>query len=407
MTAAPPACGAVAADVRFAAFRDDGVVRFRDRRLGGRRGRKPGGDLRAAHDVPEAARALALRLPRALRGRSRAPRRMRGAGRSAGCADRRRRAGSPQACHWRDAIAGVSIAGHRRGGAATSSAWNRCERSRSSCLARGSRAFGRWSADDRDPGGCRGARGQWRASPDAVARHPDSRRCRRGGGGKPRPMASPLGFIICRRRSRGSPSPPAPARRPAPNGTPRPTRTPLRSRDVARALSPLGRERPRLRLREGLRAPGEDGRDARGTRRALRSRLYPARPPMLPRERALGGEVQAALRALAARTQGISRDATTHDRPHDYIRDGAEIYRRSFAIIRREADLARFTPEEEQVAVRIIHACGMVEAAADIALLARRARRRARRCGPARRSSATPRWSRTASRAPACPPTTT
>jgi precorrin-8X/cobalt-precorrin-8 methylmutase len=52
---------------------------------------------------------------------------------------------------------------------------------------------------------------------------------------------------------------------------------------------------------------------------------------------------------------------------HDYIRDGADIYRRSFAIIRREADLARFTQEEERVAVRIIHACGMVEAAADIA----------------------------------------
>jgi precorrin-8X/cobalt-precorrin-8 methylmutase len=49
-----------------------------------------------------------------------------------------------------------------------------------------------------------------------------------------------------------------------------------------------------------------------------------------------------------------------------YVRDGAEIYRRSFAIIRREADLARFTAEEEPVAVRIIHACGMVEAAADI-----------------------------------------
>jgi precorrin-8X/cobalt-precorrin-8 methylmutase len=53
--------------------------------------------------------------------------------------------------------------------------------------------------------------------------------------------------------------------------------------------------------------------------------------------------------------------------PRDYIRDGAEIYRRSFAIIRSEADLARFTPEEERVAVRIIHACGIVEAAADIA----------------------------------------
>ncbi len=54
-------------------------------------------------------------------------------------------------------------------------------------------------------------------------------------------------------------------------------------------------------------------------------------------------------------------------RHHDYIRDGADIYRRSFAIIRREADLARFTVEEERVAVRIIHACGMVEAASDIA----------------------------------------
>ena len=52
---------------------------------------------------------------------------------------------------------------------------------------------------------------------------------------------------------------------------------------------------------------------------------------------------------------------------YDYIRDGAEIYRRSFAMIRAESDLARFTPEEETVAVRIIHACGIVEAAADIA----------------------------------------
>ena len=49
-----------------------------------------------------------------------------------------------------------------------------------------------------------------------------------------------------------------------------------------------------------------------------------------------------------------------------YIRDGAEIYKNSFAIIRREADLARFTVDEERVAVRIIHACGMVETAADI-----------------------------------------
>jgi precorrin-8X/cobalt-precorrin-8 methylmutase len=52
----------------------------------------------------------------------------------------------------------------------------------------------------------------------------------------------------------------------------------------------------------------------------------------------------------------------------DYIRDGAEIYRRSFATIRAESDLARFNPVEEQVVVRIIHACGMTEIARDIVL---------------------------------------
>ncbi len=49
-----------------------------------------------------------------------------------------------------------------------------------------------------------------------------------------------------------------------------------------------------------------------------------------------------------------------------YEKDGAAIYRRSFAIIRAEADLARFSPLEERVAVRVIHACGMVEAARDL-----------------------------------------
>ena len=54
--------------------------------------------------------------------------------------------------------------------------------------------------------------------------------------------------------------------------------------------------------------------------------------------------------------------------PRDYIRDGAEIYRRSFAIIRAEADLGRFDAVEERVAVRIIHACGMPEIARDVAM---------------------------------------
>jgi precorrin-8X/cobalt-precorrin-8 methylmutase len=54
--------------------------------------------------------------------------------------------------------------------------------------------------------------------------------------------------------------------------------------------------------------------------------------------------------------------------PRDYIRDGAEIYRRSFSIIRAEADLGRFDAVEERVAVRIIHACGMPEIARDVVM---------------------------------------
>ncbi len=50
----------------------------------------------------------------------------------------------------------------------------------------------------------------------------------------------------------------------------------------------------------------------------------------------------------------------------DYIRDGAAIYVQSFATIRREADLARFSHAEARVAVRVIHACGMVEIAREL-----------------------------------------
>ena len=46
-----------------------------------------------------------------------------------------------------------------------------------------------------------------------------------------------------------------------------------------------------------------------------------------------------------------------------YLRDGTVIYERSFAILRAEADLSRFSAEEAQVAIRMIHACGLVEAA--------------------------------------------
>jgi precorrin-8X/cobalt-precorrin-8 methylmutase len=52
--------------------------------------------------------------------------------------------------------------------------------------------------------------------------------------------------------------------------------------------------------------------------------------------------------------------------PHIYETDGAAIYHKSFAMIRGEADLARFGPGEERVAVRMIHASGMVELARHI-----------------------------------------
>ena len=54
----------------------------------------------------------------------------------------------------------------------------------------------------------------------------------------------------------------------------------------------------------------------------------------------------------------------------DYIREGAEIYRRSFSIIRSEADLSRFSGTAERVVVRMIHACGMTDLPKDVDLSA-------------------------------------
>jgi precorrin-8X/cobalt-precorrin-8 methylmutase len=50
----------------------------------------------------------------------------------------------------------------------------------------------------------------------------------------------------------------------------------------------------------------------------------------------------------------------------DYIRDGQEIYRQSFSIIRREARLDRIPADLEKLAVRVIHACGMVDIVDDL-----------------------------------------
>jgi precorrin-8X/cobalt-precorrin-8 methylmutase len=51
----------------------------------------------------------------------------------------------------------------------------------------------------------------------------------------------------------------------------------------------------------------------------------------------------------------------------EYVRDGAEIYRRSFAMIRAEADLSRLPGDVAQVVVRMIHSCGMTDLPRDVA----------------------------------------
>ncbi|MFG1477853.1 precorrin-8X methylmutase [Xanthobacter sp. V4C-4] len=52
----------------------------------------------------------------------------------------------------------------------------------------------------------------------------------------------------------------------------------------------------------------------------------------------------------------------------DYVKSGAEIYRRSFALIRAEADLSAWSGAAERVVVRMIHACGMTDLPADVAM---------------------------------------
>jgi precorrin-8X/cobalt-precorrin-8 methylmutase len=48
---------------------------------------------------------------------------------------------------------------------------------------------------------------------------------------------------------------------------------------------------------------------------------------------------------------------------HEYLRDGTAIYERSFAIIRAETDLSRFSDDEADIVVRMVHACGSTDSA--------------------------------------------
>lgn len=68
----------------------------------------------------------------------------------------------------------------------------------------------------------------------------------------------------------------------------------------------------------------------------------------------------------AAHTGG--RQVPSLNTRHAYIRDGAAIYERSFAIIRTESDLSRFSGTAERVVVRMIHACGMTDLPKDVAM---------------------------------------
>lgn len=54
---------------------------------------------------------------------------------------------------------------------------------------------------------------------------------------------------------------------------------------------------------------------------------------------------------------------SSDDLLNNYIKDGKEIYKNSFAIIRSEANLERFSKDEERIVVRMIHGCGMVDLA--------------------------------------------
>ena len=69
----------------------------------------------------------------------------------------------------------------------------------------------------------------------------------------------------------------------------------------------------------------------------------------------------------------------------DYIRDPAEIYRKSFAVVRAETDLSGFSADEGALCVRLVHACAMPDMAADLVFggEALTAGRRALRAGAA------------------------
>lgn len=94
--------------------------------------------------------------------------------------------------------------------------------------------------------------------------------------------------------------------------------------------------------------------------------LFEGDPSLTQAEKAVVEAEEGWILGVAGKTAAVgpvSRGSAA-SRPADIIRDPAEIYRQSFAIIGREADLSRFSGPMEDLAVRVVHACGMPDIAA-------------------------------------------
>ncbi len=157
------------------------------------------------------------------------------------------------------------------------------------------------------------------------------------------------------------------------------------------------RGHPCFRLRQGLRPSGT--RAARGVRprRALR-RVRRWRAVVLGDGRRAAGDDRATHSVAEARDE----------RPRLPPRRRRDLSSARSPIIRAETDLSRFSEDEADIVVRMVHACGSPEAARAHRVRRRLRRgRRAPRSPPARRSCAIPRWWRTASPARGCRRATT
>ena len=170
-------------------------------------------------------------------------------------------------------------------------------------------------------------------------------------GVRPRPSGQPRGDLRGKSRLRSRPGRHA-VRRPGARGPPR--------RPRPRAASGVG---PRLGLRQGLRTAATGAGVAR---RGADPRHLPAlRRPAARRERTLRRAAPVRARPVCRDRRGRERGGQPGERGA-YLRDGPEIYRRSFAIIRAETDLSRVPPDLETAAVRMVHACGMVDLVDDL-----------------------------------------